>query len=361
MTTGAWTDAEDAILLAAADDGVPAAVTAARLGRTVHAVQIRLSKVRRVRGLSAPAGWTKADDDALLADVAAGVLCADIAARMGRSVPAVHQRLYRLRQVRGVAKADVPRARYPVHGWTAADDARILEDAARFVPQAETAQALGRTAKAVTARLARLRAAEGLPVRRRPAPAGTVAWSDADDARLRHLRKQRLTIPEIVAAMPGRTEGAVSSRLDRLGLLCPGRAVEAAPVPVAPSGVVPVVRVVPVAAPVVVSGFVPVWAEALSGVQRDYARWVAGVDCPAPWTAWQDAALVHDVFAGVGVRRVVALLGLGEGPGVARFMALTDGLRDARGRLPADTSSIVMPVLRARAGFEMDQRRGDAA
>jgi hypothetical protein len=52
---------------------------------------------------------------------------------------------------------------------------------------------------------------------------------------------------------------------------------------------------------------------------------------------------------------------LGEGPGVARFKALTDGLRDARGRLPADTSSIVMPVLRARAGFEMDQRRGDAA
>jgi hypothetical protein len=307
------------------------------------------------------AAWTDAQDDVLLADAAAGVLCADIASRLGRSVPAVQMRLCRLRQVRGVARADVPRARYPVDGWSAADDARILDDAARFVPQAETARALGRTAKAVTARLARLRAAAGLPVRRRPAPAGTVAWSGADDARLRHLRRQGLTIPEIVAAMPGRTEGAVSSRLDRLGLLCPGRAVELAPVPGAPSGVVPVVRVVPFVAPVVVSGFAPVWAEALSGVQRDYARWVDGVDSPAPWTAWQDAALVHDVFAGVGVRRVVALLGLGEGPGLARFKALTDGLRDARGRLPADTSSIVMPVLRARAGFEMDQQRGDAA
>lgn len=119
-----WPPDEDARLLALHREGAPVAVIAAELQRQPGAVRSRLSKLTGRRRIAPPnpltewkrirprggRAWESADDEALLADLAAGLPIEEIANRLGRGVFSVQVRLCKLGRGESVSdrKPDEP-------------------------------------------------------------------------------------------------------------------------------------------------------------------------------------------------------------------------------------------------------------
>jgi hypothetical protein len=104
----AWSAGEDSLLLALHHEGTPVNVIAAELERQPGAIRSRLAKLAdRINSTKARPAWRKgrpragrrwesAEDAALLADFDAGVPLQEIAARSGRGLFAVQVRLIKL-------------------------------------------------------------------------------------------------------------------------------------------------------------------------------------------------------------------------------------------------------------------------
>jgi hypothetical protein len=96
---------------------------------------------------------------------------------------------------------------------------------------------------------------------------------------------------------------------------------------------------------------VPTWAEQFDGEQRRYALWLMTQRFAPDWTAQDDLSLCEAVL---GSREdFIGFLSAGcisKAGAYERFDALTFVLWNDSGRLRADAKTVVLPVLRARAG-----------
>lgn len=193
-----WTSDEDLLLRRLYRAGVPRREIAARLGRSVDALDARRRSIG-VRARFAPKAWSPLEDGLLIAVARAGIPLSELAPRLRRPYESV------LRRGRQLGLGRPPARRYDPaeddalrRGW---QEGRGLE---------ALAASLGRSPESL-----RLRAcALGLC-----APGGRLRWSAAEDALLRRGYGDGLTYAAIAArSLPGRTAGAVAARAKKLGL-----------------------------------------------------------------------------------------------------------------------------------------------
>jgi hypothetical protein len=195
----AYSASDDAAIRAAYTERADLQVLAVRLGRSTGALRLRATKL----GLHRPdrrRRWSLGEDAIVRDGYDSGLSCSEIARELpGRTPPAVAARAHML----GLA----------THGrrWTAADDERLRQLAARHAVD-ELARRLGRTPDGVRQRAAKL----GLAVREEDRlPRGGMRWSVAEDDLLRlHAGLN----PAVLGRLLGRSDRAVTIRLSKLGL-----------------------------------------------------------------------------------------------------------------------------------------------
>lgn len=200
-----WTAEERRALRRMLRAGAAQKVIAARLGRSVAAVHSQIG-VLRAAGILRPIrrGWTAAEDAALVAALAAGRSHGEIAAETGRSVPSIRHRVARLRA--DGSGAVVRRGSGPKHiDWS------LLPDlwARPAIPTEAIARAVGVTASAVR-QVAR---AMGLP----PRPHSSARRKRIVDAEFARMWAFGVSVAEIARAF-GVARGTVACRRAALGL-----------------------------------------------------------------------------------------------------------------------------------------------
>ena len=194
-----YSDEDDAILRAGWHSSGDVEAFAVELGRTPDALRLHARRL----GLHRPPPrhrWTSAEDATVRDGYADGLSCEEIAASLPqRSATAVAARARKL----GLATY--------ARRWTPQDDdllrallqIRTLDDTARF---------LGRTPEAIRRRADKL----ALPPPAEPAtPRAGMPWTAAEDER---LMLHAALSPATLAALVGRSDRAVVTRLRRLGL-----------------------------------------------------------------------------------------------------------------------------------------------
>ena len=192
-----WTASEDRVLRELYPTGVLLAQIAHRLERSIEAVSER----RRALGMqprprSRP--WSEREDQLLRAAVRSGVPAQALAGTLRRPPEQVRRRRRRL-----VGAAARPRA------YTAAEDAAIREAWGPEVDLATLARRFERSPGSLRARAAKLGFHQAAP---RP------RWSAPEDAAVRDGYELGLTCAEIAMDLPGRTASAVVARAAKLGL-----------------------------------------------------------------------------------------------------------------------------------------------
>jgi transposase len=328
MTAPVWTDADDAQLAKAWQDGVSFKEIAARMGRTRGAVSGRLHRLQAAGKVPAPMA-ASADDTAL----------------------------------RATGRSQLAR-------WTDEDDAEMMRLYRADVPLNDITKRISRTRKAMQSRLGLLRnKGHKLPVRR--IPRGPEVWPEAHLETLRREWDCKTTAQ--IGALINRPASAVGRMGKQLGLIArKGPKALVAPAEqklepkkvaaqiaalgeriaakrVLPKPTAPVVPMrqqkLPADLPESGSGLKPIaWPEILAGdtMSSKLASMRAYLDAlgnPLLWSVSRDLELCAKIWAGKPY-------GDAEGQ---RFRALTAPLRDDRGRLPIEAASIVMAVLRERA------------
>jgi hypothetical protein len=190
---------EDALLLQGWEAGASVDALARQLRRSPDAVRLRAAQI----GLHGPAGrrrWTVVEDAVVRSGYAEGHTCRRIADALGiRTEGAVAAR------ARKLGLATYARA------WTRTDDERLR----RLIAQrsvADTARALSRTPEAVRIRARRLGLAGAVCTA--PARAGARWTATEDDV----LRLHAELHPGALAVRLGRSDGAVATRMRKLGL-----------------------------------------------------------------------------------------------------------------------------------------------
>jgi hypothetical protein len=197
---GRYQPAEDeAIRRCFGSDGDVVAL-AQSLGRSVDAVRLRARALGVYRPLRR-ARWRTAEDALVRDGYAEGRTCASIAAHLpGRTTTAVAARAGKL------GLSDYARR------WSAEDDARLVRLVAMRRPLMEVARVLVRTPEAVRRRSRQLgvSAPPPSPTARHGRP-----WTEQEDE---VLRLHAGVNPATLAQLLGRSDRAVTARLRRLGL-----------------------------------------------------------------------------------------------------------------------------------------------
>ena len=140
--------------------------------------------------------WTEKEIRELREMYEAGVPCREMAARLGRSLKAVHARCIRA----GVNRGPVNRKRK----WTEAERATVRRMFAAGRPDAEIALATGRTAAAVT-EMTEMRHCMGLVLREQR------RWTPQERLRLRRMRLEGVSYAT-AALVLDRTVGAAAKQ-----------------------------------------------------------------------------------------------------------------------------------------------------
>lgn len=170
-----------------------------RLGRSPDSLRLRAQELGLHRPCRRPR-WSTAEDDAVRDGYANGETCREIARSLpSRSPGAVSARALKL----GLATY--------ARRWSATDDSR-LRHLLRVSSLEKTAGALGRTPEGVRRRARQLET----PIRA-PAPGARAGarWTEQED---NLLRMHASVNPASLAALVGRSDRAVASRLRHLGL-----------------------------------------------------------------------------------------------------------------------------------------------
>jgi hypothetical protein len=191
-----WSAGQDRLILAAARDGVPATTLALRLG--VPADRLRRRRAQLVGAAPAAPRYT-ADEDAAIRDAwARGRPVLELAAELGRDPDAVRRRAQQL----GVHRPPARRR------WTADEDRLVRQGYAGGATCVEIARRLGgtRTPAAVSARAGKL--GLGNYARR---------WTADDDRQLGTIIVAGGTVDQAAVALV-RTPEAVRGRLSKLGI-----------------------------------------------------------------------------------------------------------------------------------------------
>jgi hypothetical protein len=192
-----WARREDATLARLYRDGVAVQDIAARLERSVDAVNARRSHLG-IPARRARKAWSQREDAVLAVATRARLPAAVVADRVGRPVGQVRWRRRSLGLLSPAARA-----------YAADEDAAVRATVAKGGSLQELATRLGRSPGALRLRAVKLGLAS--PVRR-------WRWSAGEDAALRDGYDTGLSCPEIACALPGRTPGAVAARAGKLGL-----------------------------------------------------------------------------------------------------------------------------------------------
>ena len=358
-----------------------------------------------------PLFWTPERDAQLLA--LRGTMAArEIAAQMGTTEGAVHNRFSKLR-VRGVDLGAAKRQEYHhfatpsvradgvvLRAWTDADDEAIIAGYGNAdLPLARLAKQLDRSHSALTKRITHLRNNGRIVAHRGIVPSQN-KWSAARLQRFRELFP--VTPAAEIAAEFGVSKGAISGMAHRLGLGSGFRGVtkgavakpapQPAPVVTAAPPVLakveqksepvsePVAPSVPVADPapgLVARGggnFVPAMARAAVIAQAPakmfpgmtqgekealIAQHVDGLPAHAEFDAELDLELCEAVFGGKGGLALFATdVGLDHRVALARFDAIVAPFRAGGGKgLPIEAAGLILPALRKRVA----RARGVAA
>lgn len=204
MSGGAlWRPSEDALLIRLYARGRPRKEIAARLGRSVDAIDAR----RRTLGCKARAprrAWQSGEDELLQRARTAGIPTTELAPRLGRSVEAVRLRQRQLGLSRPAARP-----------YGADDDETLRERWNGGAELAQLAPELGRSVDALRLRARQLGLSSPPPRRR---------WRPEDDRLLREGYAHGLTCAAIAETLlPERTTGAIAARAALLGLAVHGR------------------------------------------------------------------------------------------------------------------------------------------
>ncbi len=204
MSRGAlWRPSEDALLIRLYARGRPRKQIAARLGRSIDAVDAR----RRTLGYQARAprrAWHPREDELLQGARTAGIPTTEVAPRLGRSVEAVRLRQRQLGLSRPAARP-----------YDADDDETLRERWNGGAELAQLAPELGRSLGALRLRARQLGLSSPPPRRR---------WRPADNRLLREGYADGLTCAAIAATLlPERTPRAIAARAALLGLAVHGR------------------------------------------------------------------------------------------------------------------------------------------
>ncbi len=193
--TPGWTAAEDALVRAAASAGLADGPVARRLGRTVE--QVRYRRHLLVGPKWSPRPYTAVDDEVLRARWRPGEEIGELARELGRSVGSVRLRAQKIGLHRPACR----------RRWLPDEDMRLRDGYEHALSCEQIANRLpGRTSGAVAARAAKL----GVATHAR-------AWSARDDHRLRALCGEGLTV-DAMALILGRTPQALVMRLRRLDI-----------------------------------------------------------------------------------------------------------------------------------------------
>jgi hypothetical protein len=196
---GRYTASEDDAIRRAVDEGGALGAVALDLGRSVEGVRVRAQKL----GVHQPRRrrrWTSAEDAVLRDGYDAGRSCAGIASTLrGRSGASVAAR------ARKLGLSNYGRA------WTVEDDDLLIRLIEQGRSTTEIARATTRTPEAVRrrSRVLRATAAAASP------PRSARPWTEREDA---ILRRHAGANPALLAEALGRTDRAIAARLRRLGL-----------------------------------------------------------------------------------------------------------------------------------------------
>jgi transposase len=338
MTAPVWTDADDAQLAKAWQDGVSFKEIATKMGRTRGAVSGRLHRLQAAGKVPAPMA-ASADDTAL----------------------------------RATGRSQLAR-------WTDEDDAEMMRLYRADVPLNDITKQISRTRKAMQSRLGLLRkAGHDLPERR--IPRGPEVWPEAHLETLRREWDCKTTAQ--IGALIGRPAAAVGRMGKQLGLIARKGSKASTPVEqklepkkvaaqiaalgeriaakrILPKPTEPVAlprqQKLPADLPESGAGLKSIdWPEILAGetMSSKLASMRAYLDAlgnPLLWSVARDLELCAKIWAGKPYSDA-------EGK---RFCALTAPLRDDRGRLPIEAASIVMAVLRERAAACIADQRVSA-
>lgn len=203
-----WTPAERARLVKLAGSGITADAIAAELGRSTPAVHQKLAALRTtdsgVPTITAPR-WTPAEDAELVRAVGVGESAASVARRLGRTPRAAQARH---RKLTGTAT--------PPRRWTPEEDAQLIAGDQQGVTYAQLARRLGRSPSAIAERAAILRRRDDPPLKaRRP------RWTDERRRQLAQRRIEGASLRELEREFAIK-RGTLTSQLrtlQRLGYL----------------------------------------------------------------------------------------------------------------------------------------------
>jgi hypothetical protein len=194
-----YTAADDATLRARWWSGGDVEALARELGRTPDALRLHAHRL----GLHRPPPrrrWTPAEDAIVRDGYTSGLSCGEIADSLpDRSPTAVAARARKL----GLATY--------ARRWTTQDDARLCA-LLQVRTLDDTARLLGRTPEAIRRRAAKLALP---PATERETPRAGMPWTAGEDE---VLRLHAALNPSVLAALVGRSDRAIVTRLRRLGL-----------------------------------------------------------------------------------------------------------------------------------------------